>query len=102
MAEVSTSSPCPGCGAAVYDDAAFCHACGRALHRQAGVMRVVDGALHAAQTGARVVMQNPTAQKVAGGAVLGAGAAILVPFVTMGAGAAIGAAYVGYKLFRKG
>jgi len=107
MADVSTSTPCPGCGAHVYDDAAFCHACGKPLARSGPQGRVemakgfVDGALRHAETGARAVMQNATAQKVAGGALLGAGAAVFVPFVTMGLGATLGAAYVGLKLLSK-
>ena len=106
MTEVSASTPCPGCGAQIYDDAAFCHACGKPTRRSGGnrvdtALNIIDGALRQAQTGARVVMENSTAQKVAGGALLGAGAAVLVPFVTMGLGATLGAAYVGYKLLRK-
>jgi hypothetical protein len=113
MADVSTPSPCPGCGAQVYDDAAFCQSCGRALAGASGASRrtvggkvetardFVDAALGHAQSGARVVMGNSTAQKLAGGALLGAGAAVVLPFVSMGMGAAAGVAYVGYKLLQK-
>jgi len=104
MADVSASTPCPGCGAQVHSDYTYCHACGRALGARGKAEKVqgfVDGALRHAQNGTRAVMENATAQKVAGGALLGAGAAVLIPFVTMGVGATLGAAYVGYKLLKK-
>jgi hypothetical protein len=89
----------------VYDDAAFCHACGRPLAVRGKVETArdfVDAALGHAEGGVRLVMGNPAAQKLAGGALLGAGAAVVLPFVTMGIGAVAGMAYAGFRLMRKG
>jgi hypothetical protein len=104
MSDVSAMIRCPRCDAAVYDDAAFCHTCGTSLardeHPSRGtvVREFAAGALRQADKGAREIMKNPTAQKVAGTAALGAGIAIFVPFVTIAAGATLGAAWAGYKL----
>ncbi len=105
---IDAATPCPGCGASVYADAAFCHGCGKPLAataesgRAALLRGFVGGALRTADSGARAVLGSPTAQKVAGGAIVGAGLAVFIPFVTMAAGATAGAALVGFKLMKKG
>ena len=47
---------------------------------------------------AKDVLTNPVTRKVAGGAVIGAGVASILPVVTLTAGAVAGAALIGYKL----
>lgn len=58
----------------------------------------VVGAAENAGGIAKDVLTNPATRKVAGGAVIGAGVASILPVVTLTAGAVAGAALIGYKL----
>jgi hypothetical protein len=69
-------------------------------NRDAITTFVSGTATSVAQT-ARGALGNPVVQKVAGGAVLGMGVAAILPVVTLSAGAAVGAALVGYPLLTR-
>ncbi|MES2442193.1 MAG: hypothetical protein V4574_05130 [Pseudomonadota bacterium] len=104
---VQLSRMCAKCSAALAEDANFCGNCGvRAGSGETG--RALDAARNfavgtATEAGnhAREIMKNPTAQKIAGGAALGAAAATVIPFVTIGLGAVLGAGYVAFKRLTK-
>jgi hypothetical protein len=112
MDEIANPAPCAKCGAAIYAEARFCPGCGTQVlaadgaersraERSRVVKAFVRGALRSADYTARELMKNETAQKVAGGAALGAGIAVIVPLLTIPVGATLGAAFVGYKLLTK-
>jgi len=50
---------------------------------------------------ARDVASSPTTKKVAGGALIGAGVAAVLPVISITAGAVAGAALIGYKLLSR-
>ena len=61
----------------------------------------VSGAAEGAGEVAKDLLASPATKKVAGGALLGASVAAILPVVTLTAGAVVGAALVGYKLLTR-
>jgi acetyltransferase-like isoleucine patch superfamily enzyme len=57
----------------------------------------VAGSAKEARVHAKELMKHPAAQKIAGGAALGAGAALIIPFVSIGVGAVVGAGFIAYR-----
>lgn len=107
MEEVAASVPCRRCGRPVFRSDDFCARCGVKVpaserNERAEVIReFAAGALHSADLTARELLRNNKVKRLAGGAALGAGVAMFVPFVTLSAGATLGAAFVGYKMLTK-
>lgn len=107
MSQVAASSPCVTCAKPVFEDQKYCPTCGTPVvrlnqSRRAEIVRnFASGAMQSAGETALHLMRKKQVQKIAGGAALGAGAAIVVPLVSISAGAALGAAYAGYKLLTK-
>ena len=107
MEPVLASLPCPSCGGALFSEMKFCPGCGVRQGKSENDTRVVvlkefaSGALENAELAAREVLRNDMVKKVAGGAMLGLGAATVIPFLTFTAGATLGAVFVGYKALTK-
>ena len=108
MTELTLASvPCPSCGGAVFSEMRFCPECGGRQANPENETRMVvlkefaTGALENAEQAARDVLRNDMVKKVAGGAMLGLGAATVIPFLTFAAGATLGAVFVGYKALTK-
>jgi len=99
---------CASCSAAMSEGAKFCSECGTAAVAVSPIETTFNAAVEfasnvAEETGKQVsgVLRDENAQKIAGGAALGAVAAVFLPFVTLGAGALIGAGAVAYRQFSK-
>lgn len=96
---------CPHCDAALADGAKYCSSCGAFIASdgestfESAKTFVMNSAAEAEQA-ARGLMKNEDAQKIAGGAAVGAVAAILLP-VSMATGAIIGGGIMAYKRFAK-
>jgi len=104
---VRLSTMCVKCSAALPEEAKFCSQCGQGVEADDS-RRTLDaardfvvGTANEAGNHARDIMQNPTAQKIAGGAALGAAAATVIPFLTSGVVAVLGAGYVAFKPLTK-
>lgn len=107
MGEVTPSRPCRSCGGPIYAEHRYCPGCGTRIltptraERAEVVREFASGALRSAEQTAWHLMRKDPVKKVAGGAALGIGVAAIVPLVPLSAGAALGAAYVGYKMLTK-
>ena len=102
------TTSCSNCSASLSEDAKFCSACGTAVATVSPIETTFNAAVEfvgnvAEETSKHVsdALRNQDAQKIAGGAALGAVAAAVLPFVTLGAGAVIGAGVVAYRQFAK-
>jgi hypothetical protein len=99
---------CRGCSESLLsDDAAFCSRCGSAVVEAKDVTtgeaakNFVTGVAIEARDYAKDALRNRDVKKIAGGAVLGAGAAMLIPFVSLGVGAVVGAGFVAFQRLTK-
>ena len=107
MEPAVSSMPCGSCGGAVFAEMKFCPECGVGQKPGSNESRALvlkefaTGALQSAEQAAKDLLRNDLAKKVAGGAVLGLCAATVIPFVTLTAGATVGAVLVGYKALTK-
>jgi len=101
---VSALDACPNCSAPVFGEALFCSQCGKSLGTLRPANRITTlrdfatGALDEAESFVTQAIARTDVKKIAGGALLGMGVGVALPILTAGAGAVLGAAFVGYKL----
>ena len=95
---------CNKCAAELADDANFCPSCGTAARpaesrESVGEMLVgfASGAAEEIRQTAEPVLKSETGRKVAAGAAIGAVAAVVIPFVSIGVGAVVGAGVAAYR-----
>lgn len=98
---------CPACNKTLNEGSKFCSECGAAIPTSP-IEETFNAAVEfvgnvAGETSRQVsdVLRNESAQKIAGGAAVGAIAAAVLPVVTLGAGAVIGAGVVAYQQMTK-
>ena len=99
---------CGKCAREVPNEANFCPSCGtpvRAADEPETVGEMLAG--FASGTAAEIrqtagpVLKSETGRKVAAGAAIGAVAAVVVPFVSIGVGAVVGAGVAAFRRFSK-
>ena len=98
---------CRGCAAAVPADNLFCGQCGAPV-ADPDSTSLLDTATQFARGTAieagnhvKEAMRSEGGQKIAGGAALGAAAGLMLPILTVGAGAVIGAGIIAYQRLLK-
>jgi hypothetical protein len=100
---------CSKCSAGLPADAKFCPACGTAVaagepgRESVGAMLAgfASGTAEEIRQTAEPVLKSETGKKVAAGAAIGAVAAVVVPFVSIGVGAVVGAGVAAYRRFSR-
>jgi ribosomal protein L40E len=95
---------CGKCAAELPEDANFCPSCGTTVRsaesrESVGEMLVgfASGAAEEIRQTAEPVLKSETGRKVAAGAAIGAVAAVVIPFVSIGVGAVVGAGVAAYR-----
>lgn len=96
---------CPHCDAALAEGAKYCSSCGAFVSGDGestfeSAKTFVKNSAAEAEQAARGLMKDENAQKIAGGAAIGAVAAILLP-ISMATGAIIGGGIMAYNRFAK-
>ena len=99
---------CNKCAAPLPENASFCPTCGtpaRAPEARESVGEMLvgfaSGAAEEIRQTAEPVLKSETGKKVAAGAAIGAVAAVVVPFVSIGVGAVVGAGVAAFRRFSK-
>ena len=103
MADVSKM--CPHCDSALAEGARYCSTCGASVTQDGestyeSAKTFVLNSAGEAERAARDLLENEDAQKIAGAAVLGGLAAIVLPVSVM-TGAVVGAGIMAYNRFVK-
>jgi len=95
---------CGKCAAELPEDANFCPSCGTTVRaadsrESVGEMLVgfASGAAEEIRQTAEPVLKSETGRKVAAGAAIRAVAAVVIPFVSIGVGAVVGAGVGAYR-----